>query len=113
MKAYRRNDAGLWLDRRQAIVVSINDLGEFVERIQSDIERKVRLSGGSRTGKTPYGPQQVSVDGKQEERIKRQLRQYFQEIIRRIQDANKILIFGPGEAKTELKKELQKSREFT
>ena len=49
MKAYRRNDAGLWLDRRQAIVVSINDLGEFVERIESDIERKVRLSGGCRT----------------------------------------------------------------
>ena len=112
MKAYRKNYAGLWLDRRQAILVSINDLGEFIKRIQSDIERKVRLSGGSRTGKTPYGPQQVSVDGKQEARIKRQLRQYYQEIIRGIQDANNILIFGPGEAKTELKKELEKSREF-
>ena len=113
MKAYRKNYAGLWLDHRQSVVVSITDEGEAVERIQSDIERKVRLSGGSRTGKTPYGPQQVSVDGKQEERIKRQLRQYYQEIIQRIQDANKILIFGPGEAKIELKKELQKYREFT
>ena len=53
-----------------------------------------------------------AVDGKQEARIKRQLRQYYQEIIRGIQDANNILIFGPGEAKTELKKELEKSREF-
>ena len=112
MKAYRRNDAGLWLDRRQAIVVSINDLGEFVERIESDIERKVRLSGGSRTSKTPYGPQQVSVDGKQEKRIKRQLRQYYRAILRRIQDANKILIFGPAEAKTEFKKEMEKSGEL-
>ena len=110
MKAYRRNDAGLWLDRRQSIVVSINDLGEFVERIESDIERKVRLSGGSRSGKTPYGPQQVSVDSKQEARIKRHLHRYYQEIISRIRDANKILIFGPGEAKTELQKELKKTR---
>ena len=111
MKAYQKNYAGLWLDHRKAVIISITDDGETIERIESDIERKVRLSGGSRTGKTPYGPQQVAVDGKQEERIKRQLRQYYQEIIQRIQDANKILILGPGEAKTEFKKELEKSKE--
>ena len=112
MKAYQKNYAGLWIDHRKAVVVSITDEGETLEKIESDIERKVRLSGGSRTAKTPYGPQQVSVDGKQEERIKRQLREYYQVIIRRIKDANKILIFGPGEAKTELKKEIEKSREL-
>jgi hypothetical protein len=36
----------------------------------------------------------------------------YQEIISRIQDANEILILGPGEAKTEIKKELEKSREL-
>ncbi len=111
MKAYRKNYAGIWIDHRQAVIVSITEAGETIERIESDTERKVRLSGGSRTGKTPYGPQQVAVDGKQEERIKRQLRQYYHEIIRKIKDANKILIFGPGEAKTEFKKELEKSQE--
>lgn len=113
MKAYQKNYAGLWIDHREAIVVSITDEAETITKIESDIERKVRLSGGSRTAKTPYGPQQVSVDGKQEQRLKRQLRQYYQEIIRRIKDANKILIFGPGEAKTELKKEIQKSGQLT
>jgi hypothetical protein len=112
MKAYQKNYAGLWLDHRRAFIVSITDDAETIKRIDSDIERKVRLSGGSRTAKTPYGPQQVSVDGKQEERIKRQLRQYYQQIIRRIQDATKILILGPGEAKTELKKEMEKSKEL-
>jgi hypothetical protein len=112
MKAYRKNDAGLWIDRRNAVIVSITDEGETIERVKSNVERKVRLSGGSRTGKTPYGPQQVAVDGKQEDRIKRQLHKYYQEIIRRIQDANQILILGPGEAKIEIKKEIQKSREL-
>lgn len=112
MKAYQRNYAGLWLDHRQAVIVSITDEGENIKRIDSGIERKVRLSGGSRTAKTPYGPQQVSVDGKQQERINRQLHQYYQQIIRRIRDAAKILILGPGEAKTELKKEMEKSREL-
>ena len=110
MKAYRKNCAGLWIDHRRAIIVAITDEGETIERIESEIERKVRLSGGSRAGKTPYGPQQVSVDGRQEERIKRQLRRYYKEIIRKIHDAHQILILGPGEAKTELKKELEKSK---
>ena len=112
MKAYQKNDAGLWIDRRNAVIVSITDEGETIERVKSNVERKVRLSGGSRTAKTPYGPQQVAVEGKQEDRIKRQLREYYQEIIRRIQDANQILILGPGEAKIEIKKEIQKSREL-
>ena len=112
MKAYQKNVAGIWIDHRKAVIVTITDGGKTIERVESNVERKVRLSGGSRTGKTPYGPQQVAVDGKQEARIKRQLREYYQEIIRRIQDANQILILGPGEAKIEIKKEIQKSREL-
>jgi hypothetical protein len=113
MKTYHENYAGLWIDHRRAIIVTITDDGETIERIGSDIERKVRLSGGSRTGKTPYGPQQVAVDSKQEKRIARQLREYYLEIIQRIRDANKILILGPGEAKVELKKEMEKSKDFS
>ncbi|MGD2097108.1 MAG: hypothetical protein PVG35_05965 [Desulfobacterales bacterium] len=70
------------------------------------------MSGGSRTAKTPYGPQQISVDGKQQERIKQQLHQYYQEIIGKIQDATEVLVLGPGAAKAELKKEIEKSREI-
>lgn len=112
MKKY----VGIWLDRRKAFVVSLTknpkplDNQEMIERIESDIERRVRLSGGSRTGKTPYGPQEISVDSKQEDRIKRQLRKYYKKILQRINDADKILIFGPGEAKTELRNEIEKSK---
>jgi hypothetical protein len=115
MKKY----VGIWLDHREAVVVYFvknqplsNQNQEAIERIESDIERRVRLSGGSRSRKTPYGPQEISVDGKQEDRIKRQLRQYYQEIIKRIKDADRILIFGPGEAKIELKKEIEKSKQL-
>jgi hypothetical protein len=112
MKAYQKNVAGLWLDHRQAVIVSITDTGETIKRVVSGIERKVRLSGGSRTAKTPYGPQQVSVDGKQQERIKRQLHAYYQEIMLSVRDATKILMLGPGEAKNELNKEMEKFPEL-
>jgi len=112
MKKY----VGIWLDHREAFVVYLlknqhfaDENQEMIERIESDIERRVRLSGGSRTRKTPYGPQEISVDSKQEDRIKGQLRKYYHQIIKRLSDADRILIFGPGEAKIELKKEIEKS----
>ena len=113
MKKY----VGLWLDHRKAILVFLlknrNMTGEnqeMIEQVESDIERRVRLSGGSRSRKTPYGPQDISVDSKQEDRIRGQLRKYYLEIIKRISDADRILILGPGEAKTELKNEIEKSK---
>ena len=115
MKKY----VGIWLDHRQAYIVYLlkNQPGssedqEMIECIESETERRVRLSGGSRSRKTPYGPQEISVDSKQEDRIKGQLRKYYREIIKRISDADRILIFGPGEAKIELKKEVGKSKEL-
>ncbi|MBT8368648.1 MAG: hypothetical protein KJP23_28475 [Deltaproteobacteria bacterium] len=115
MKKY----VGIWLDHREAFLVSltknhlaVNGNQEMIERIESGIERRVRLSGGSRTRRTPYGPQEISVDSKQEDRFKLQIRKYFKEIIKRISDADRILIFGPGEAKIELKKEIEKSKQL-
>jgi hypothetical protein len=112
MKKY----VGVWVDHRQAYVVSIlkdqpaEEDKEMVERIESDMERRVRLSGGTRTRKTPYGPQDIAVDGRQETRIQRQLNGFYRQIIERMADADRILVFGPGEAKIELKKEIGKSR---
>jgi hypothetical protein len=113
MKKY----VGIWLDHREAFVVYLlnnkpltTGNQETIEHIESDIERRVRLSGGSRSRKTPYGPQEIAVDGKQESRVKRQLHDYYQQIIKRISDADRILIFGPGEAKIELKKAFEKTQ---
>ena len=115
MKKY----VGIWLNKREAFVVSLaktqplaEENQEILERIESKMERRVRLSGGFRSKKTPYGPQEISVDSKQEDRIKGQLRKYYQQIIRRVSDADRILIFGPGEAKIELKKQIEKSKEL-
>jgi hypothetical protein len=111
---------GIWIDQRKACVVSLNKSAfefEKVEKeafttIESGVEKHLRLSGGSRTRKTPYGPQDVAVDHKINDRRKHQLQVYYQNIIQHIQDAKKILIFGPGKAKAELEKEIRKSEAF-
>ncbi|MBC8433129.1 MAG: hypothetical protein H8D96_14570 [Desulfobacterales bacterium] len=109
---------GIWVDHKKAVIVTKKrrersyeeDVEIAVTQISSDVERKVRLSGGSRTRKTPWGPQEIAVDSKIEARQKQQLKKFYHRIIEFIKDADKILIMGPGEAKLELKKEIEKSK---
>ena len=104
--------AGIWVDHEKAFVVTIIDGKETISFMTSGVEGRVRLSGGSRS-RTPYGPQEVASEKKIDERRKHGLRRYYQEIIGAIDDAEKILIFGPGEAKIELEKEIGKSKALT
>ena len=78
--------------------------------ILSGVEKHVRLAGGSRSGKTPYGPQDVAVDGRVDDRRRQQLRSYYREIIHLLQDARQIFIFGTGQAKHDLEKEIKKNK---
>jgi hypothetical protein len=52
----------------------------------------------------------VSMDNDNERLNKHHLRHYYRKIIRLIGDPRIISIFGPGEARTELKKEIKRSK---
>ncbi len=105
MKKY----VGVWIDHEKAFMVTLYDGKDKLQSIKSNIAGHVRLSGGSRT-KSPYGPQDVASEKKVEEKRKHNLQDYYQEIIQNISKADKVLIIGPGEAKIELKKEMEKSK---
>jgi hypothetical protein len=100
---------GIWIDREKAFIVTIEDEKESLKRIDSGVEKHIRASGGSRS-KSAYGPQDVGPERKLEERRKHQSQRYYQAIAKAVRDAGKILLFGPGEAKVELEKEIKKSK---
>lgn len=100
-----KTKAGLWVDRRQAIVVLLTDTGEEIKEIMSNAEKQLR-----RTGSTPlqgnFDPQHVPADATRQRAYTTELNSFYDEIIDSVRDAESILIFGPGEAKGELKKRL-------
>ena len=106
---------GIWVDHEKAFVASVikddEMTNETFHQIKSNVEGHFRLSGGARS-RMPYGPQDVASEKKIEERRKHHLRQYYQRIVQAIRDGQKIFIFGPGEAKLELEKEIRKSKEL-
>ena len=100
-----RTRVGLWIDHRKAIVVAITDKGEERGLIISKVERQLRRAGDSPL-KGPYESQQVPESDRRQRTLTGQLNIYYDAVIASIRAAESILIFGPGEAKGELKARL-------
>jgi hypothetical protein len=90
---------GLWFDLNKAIIVSITDNGEEIKRITSDMEHYVRFSKNM--------PGDGLPEEARDQRFWSHLGTYYDNVIAHIRDATAIQIFGPGEAKFELKKRLE------
>ena len=96
-----KKEVGLWIDHRKAVIVVVTGSWEEIKRIKSNIEKRVRYSGGSRSN----GSQQEPED-QRDRRFADHLNKYYDEVISCIRDAESILLFGPGEAKVEIQKRL-------
>ena len=91
-----KTTAGLWIDHKRAVIAFVVGKETEVKLISSNIEKHHRQSGVS----TP-------ADIRQRESTQH-LNVYYDEVVSCIRQAESILIFGPGEAKGELKKRLEK-----
>ena len=105
-------NAGIWIDQEKAYIVKLEDGKVRFKMIESNVEKHIRLSGGARS-KTPYGPQDIASERKSEERRKHQLIRFFRDVIRYIEDVNRLFIMGPGEAKKILNKEIAKIKNLS
>ncbi|MBO3464534.1 hypothetical protein G7B40_008415 [Aetokthonos hydrillicola Thurmond2011] len=101
-----RTKVGLWIDHRKAIVVAVTEKEEQITQIISEVEKQLRRSGDSPL-KGNYESLQVPADDSRQRTFTGELNIYYDAVIASIRDAESILIFGPGEAKDELKKRLE------
>jgi hypothetical protein len=95
-------NVGLWIDHRKAIVVAMTEQGEKIEEIVSGVEKQLQR-GGDRPLEGNYESVQVPADDRRQRDFTKHLNIYYAAVITAILDAESILIFGPGEAKGELK----------
>jgi hypothetical protein len=102
-----RTKVGLWIDHQKAVVVTVTDKGEELRLFLSAVEKHLQRSGDSPL-KGPHESHKVPADDSQQRSLTGHLNIYYAAVIACIGDAETILIFGPGEAKGELKKRLQR-----
>lgn len=102
--------AGVWIDHRRAVVVLVTDAGIETKTIPSDVGRTDRPASDAKAKNRYTGTDFVAED-KLERKLASRLKEYFDEIIACVRDAEEFLILGPGEAKGEFLKRL-KSKKF-
>jgi hypothetical protein len=98
-----KKEVGLWIDHKKTVIVILTDKGQEIKQIGAHLERDAQPSGGwdAHSGKDYRGTDQ------QDRRFMGHLDIYYDEVVSFIHDAESILIFGPGEAKGELKKRIE------
>ena len=101
--------AGLWIDHREAIIVLISGKRQETRRIKSFVEKQLRRSDCS-PSQGRFEAQMVPADDSREREYTGHLDNYYDEVISCIRPAGAILIFGPGEAKGELRKRIEQNK---
>jgi len=97
-----KKQAGLWIDHRKAVIVTITDKGEEIKQIQSNVERQLHRDADSRSQSSEIPPSDT-----RERAFMGHLEIYYDQVIAIIHDAESILLLGPGEAKGELKRRIE------
>jgi len=100
---------GVWIDHRKAIVVAIAENEEVATLVISNVERQLRRAGDSPL-KGSYETRRVPADDSRQRAFTAHLNIYYDAVIACLQKAEWISIFGPGEAKGELKVRLEKHK---
>ena len=91
---------GVWIDHKKAVIVSASEEHVTTTTLESDVPAHPHF-GGQQDG---------GGEKKYEERHTEHLDRYYDEVVRQLTDADELLIFGPGEAKLELKERLRRSK---
>jgi len=95
-----KKEVGLWIDHRKAVIVILSEAGEEIKQVTSHMEKHVKFSGGD-------GSEEGSSEDVRDRKFGNHLNSYYAKVVALIRDAEAIQIFGPGEAKDELRKLLE------
>lgn len=104
-----KRSAGLWIDHREAVILFVSEEGETVKVIKSNVEKHPGRAAGVQST-DPYEALRVPADDRQQNVFTEHLNGYYDEVIAALHEVGSILILGPGEAKGELKKRIERSK---
>lgn len=104
----KTREIGVWLDYNSAIIIDHSNSETASIEIESNID-PYHLKGGS-AAKVPWGAVDTVSESKLLNKRNQQSNRYYKAIAQYINAQDKVLIFGPAEAKLGLDKFLQNNK---
>lgn len=92
-------EVGIWIDHKKAVIVNISAGRVSTSTLVSDVAPHPHYAGSQEGG----------GEKKYEERHSHELDRFYDDVIRQVGASDALLIFGPGEAKLQLKARLDRS----
>ena len=93
------HEVGIWIDHKKAVIVTISGSHVTVKTVLSHVRPHPHYAGSQEGG----------GEKKYEERHNQALDRYYDGVIGQLGDPDALLLFGPGEAKVQLKNRLARS----
>jgi hypothetical protein len=100
--------AGLWIDHRKAFVVTLSDKGDETVQILSGVDRQLSRKDGVRSVEK-FESLQTVADDSQQRNFSGHLEAFYKLVHESLNGMESVLIMGPGEAKGELRKLMDKT----
>ena len=100
--------AGLWIDRRKAVVAILSAAGDVLTEVHSEVESAGSRSGGVKST-TSYESQLVKADDRRQRAFTGHINRYYDRVVTAVGGTRSVFICGPGEAKGEFRKHLEKA----
>jgi hypothetical protein len=97
------HDVGVWIDHKRAVIVSIAGGHVTTRSLESEVGSHPHYSGSQEGG----------GEKKYEQRHSQDLDRYYDDVIGQLGKPDALLLFGPGEAKLQLKERLGRSKELS
>ena len=94
------HDVGVWIDHKKAVIVSIAAGHVSTRTLKSDVRAHPHYSASQEGG----------GEKTYEERHNQDLDRYYDDVIGQLGKPDALLLFGPGEAKLQLKARLGRSK---
>ena len=101
-----KKNIGIWIDFKQAFIITLQNNECFIENIQSGIEFRERIEGEAKKyGR--FGGQYITYEKNRENKRNQQIAEYLKTLLPKLDDSSTIFIFGPSKMKKILKKEIK------
>lgn len=94
---------GVWIDQREANIISLENESIQKKTIYSDVETRVRVEGEKKQfGR--FGDQYLVDEKGKQNRLEHQMQRYLQRVSDELKSADQIMLFGPAQTKDRLHK---------
>ena len=102
-----KNHVGIWIDHRKAVIAFVNCNEEKIMTIPSHVERQFSRMAPAKSV-SMFEPQLYPADDNVDRAFAHHLNVFYGRVIALIRECESLQIFGPGEAKIEFAKQLER-----